>query len=122
MRHEEVAGPRQHTRDHRDEDTQSDIAVTRETTGAHHDHLLPEGCRLLNCGGLHQASLQMEGNVEISFYFSLSLVLYLLVLVISCLFSFHQVKRLCECLHHHCHKMQHSSLYFVWIKLYEFLK
>ena len=103
MRHEEVAGPRQHTRDHRDEDTHSDIAVTRETTGAHHDHLLPEGCRLLDCGGLHQASLQMEGNVEISFYFSLSLVLFLLVLVISCLFSFHQVKRLCECLHHHCH-------------------
>ena len=74
MRHEEVADPRQHTRDHRDEDTQRDIAVTRATTGAHHDHLLPEGCRLLDCRGLHQASLQMEGIVEISFFFRLSIV------------------------------------------------
>ena len=62
MRREEVAGPRRYTRDHRDEDTQRDIAVIRATTRGHHDHLLPEGCRLLNCGGLHQAPLQMEGN------------------------------------------------------------
>ena len=74
MRREEVAVPRLYTRDHRDEDTQRDIAVTRETTGAHHDHLLPEGCRLLDCGGLHQASLQMEGNVEMHLFFSFRLV------------------------------------------------
>ena len=35
---------------------------SEQLPGTHHDHLLPEGCRLLNCGGLHQAPLQMEGN------------------------------------------------------------
>ena len=67
MRHEEVADPRQHTRDHRDEDTQRDIAVTRATTGAHHDHLLPEGCRLLHGRRLYKAPFQMEGKYMLIF-------------------------------------------------------
>ena len=66
MRHEEVADPRQHTRDHRDEDTQRDIAVNRATTGAHHDHLLPEGRGEFHRRGLHQDPLQVEGRLIVT--------------------------------------------------------